>query len=144
MDNVSSPASSPLGRVRLEQMVLESPSTIMEFPSFAARIDAAAIAFYGALEFAPVTNLLMFTDACVERLENRYRQDISDEPLFLLVSSVFKLLEIPSSTSTSSLKDHKSTASSEQLSQTNQFLRYQASSDPRKPKFTLLDPSSLR
>ena len=77
MDNVSSPASSPLGRVKMEQLVIESPDTIMGFPSFSARIDAAAIAFYGALDFAPVTNLLMFTDACVERIEKRYRQDVT-------------------------------------------------------------------
>ena len=53
MDNISSPASSPLGRFKMEQLVLESPDTILEFPSFSARIDAAAITFYGALDFVP-------------------------------------------------------------------------------------------
>jgi hypothetical protein len=73
----------------MDQMVLESLDTILEFPSFSARIDAAALAFYSAQESLPDTSLLVFTDACIARIETCYRPDISEECLCLFHPFLF-------------------------------------------------------
>ena len=151
----------------------DSVTTIPLDSSFFKRIKRTVLLVYSAQSPVPVTNLVTLTDACVACIEPDYPSDISEDMLILLISSILSLRESaiidapiwPSqlNNDNSSLPDleqqdfsspgpsapdffqqQQSSAAAALYSPTDGFMRLSAHSDPNKPRFTLLEPATLR
>ena len=147
----------------------DSVTTIPLDSSFFKRIKRTVLLVYSAQSPVPVTNLVTLTDACVACIEPDYPSDISEDMLILLISSILSLREsaiIDAPMWPSQLKDDNSSLpdleqqdfsspgpSAPDFFQQQQSsaatalystIRLSAHSDPNKPRFTLLEPATLR
>ena len=150
----------------------DSATTIPIFSSFSARISEAVYLVHAAQIPFPVTHLITLTDACVLRIEANYRPDISDYMLIALISSILSLREseildaplrpsqftnnnfpLPELESEDDFHSPVFSApgllpqqseSTSLYSPTDRLMRLSAHSDPNKPRFTLLEPATLR